>query len=54
MGSKLTCLSKAIFYSEFSAQLRADELNLNQGYEKFSIYKCNCCHFYHLTTQKKE
>ena len=51
---QFTCLSKPGFYSELSAQIRSEDLNLEYGYKKFSVYKCKSCKFYHLTTHKKE
>ena len=53
MSGQYVCVSKAQFFSEVLAQFRADDLNYEYGYDKFSVYKCNCCHFYHLTTQNK-
>ena len=52
MGGQYICVAKAQFFSEMSAQIRADDLNFDYGHEKFYVYKCNCCHFYHLTTSK--
>lgn len=53
MSSKYTCTSKIVYYHKQFAQLRADELNFDHGFEKFFIYKCNHCKFYHLTTHPK-
>ena len=50
MGGQVVCVTKVRFYIEDLAKIRADDLNIEHGYEKFSVYKCNCCHFYHLTT----
>ena len=52
MGGQYVCVSKAQFFSEEMAEFRAGDLNFEYGYQKFSVYRCNCCHFYHLTTQK--
>lgn len=51
MASKHICVTKTRFFSEHSAQIRAADLNLEFGYEKFRAYKCGCCHQYHLTTK---
>ena len=53
MGSSITCMSKSDFFSESVAEIRAMDLNFEYGYEKFSVYKCKHCKFYHLTTHKK-
>lgn len=45
------CLIKSKFFSEDSAIWRCADINLEHGYEKFKVYKCKCCNFYHLTTQ---
>ena len=54
MGNQMhICTSKAQCFNEDLLKCRAADLNLEYGYEKFRVYKCNCCGGYHLTTQKK-
>jgi hypothetical protein len=48
-----SCSGKRKFFSEEVAQMHADEINLEKGYEFIFIYKCNKCNGYHLTHQKK-
>ena len=52
MGGQVRCVNKSQFFSEQVAEIRAADLNLEFGYERFRAYKCNCCNHYHLTTQK--
>ena len=52
MSQKFICSNKSVFFSENSAELRASDLNFEYGYDKFFVYKCTYCNFYHLTTQK--
>ena len=54
MSKGFACLSKAEFYRESIGQLRADDLNFEYGYEKFRVYKCKHCAYYHLTTKSSE
>jgi hypothetical protein len=51
MSSKHICVTKTQFYSESTAQFRADDINFDHGYEKFRVYKCPYCNFYHLTSK---
>ena len=50
----LICSSKAQFFHEWTAQLRADEINFDIGYNRLFVYNCKFCGFYHLTSNKKE
>ena len=54
MGGQVKCVSKFRFYSEQSAQWRADDINLEYGYEKIFVYKCNHCQDFHLTRTNPE
>jgi len=51
MPGQVQCVKKVRFFSEWVAQLRADDINLEYGYEKVFVYKCNCCQDFHLTSQ---
>jgi len=50
MGSKVTCVSKRQYFSEWSAQIHATHINFEINQDKFTVYKCSYYHFY-LTTQ---
>jgi hypothetical protein len=52
MAGQVQCVSKTRFFSEQSAQLRADDINFEYGYEKVFVYKCNNCLDFHLTRQR--
>ena len=54
MGNSLTCLSKVIFFTELTGEIRASDLNFEHNYEKFRVYKCKHCAYYHLTTHSKD
>ena len=47
------CLLKTQFYSEWLAEAKAADINLDFGYEKLFVYRCQSCGFYHLTSQNK-
>lgn len=53
MGSKLVCVSKRQYFSEWTAEIHANDINFETEQNNFSVYKCPYCNFYHLTTQKK-
>ena len=48
----MTCLSKRQYFSEWSAEIHAADINLEIRQNNFRVYKCPYCNFYHLTTQK--
>jgi len=47
------CLLKDQYFSEFLAEAKAADINLEFGYEKISVYKCISCGFYHLTSMNR-
>jgi len=52
MGGQVQCVAKTRFFSERSAQWKADDTNFEYGYEKVFVYKCNICQDFHLTSKK--
>jgi len=54
MGGQVQCVAKTRFFSERSAQWKADDVNFEEDHEKLFVYKCNCCHDFHLTRTKPE
>lgn len=52
MAGQVQCVSKTRFFSERSAQVKADDINFEHGYELIFVYKCNICHDFHLTSKK--
>ena len=49
MGGQVKCVAKRRFFSEVVAQCVADDINFECGYERVFVYKCHCCHNFHLT-----
>lgn len=55
MGNRgFICRLKSVSHLKYLAEARAGDLNLEHGYEKFYVYKCDSCGFYHLTTQNQD
>ena len=52
-NAKFICTSKRRYFSEWTAEIHAADINLEYGYEKFFVYECPCCNYYHLTTHKR-